>query len=323
MNIKLFINGKYTLVGAILFYLTGVYLTGRFVPAISLDTHPGLFFPGVGTWLSPTWFNYLLNSTLLLIVSILVLRLNNLFSVIPKRTLLPLIFFLLFELASPKLSLLGSGNLLVAVLLALLFLFFGAYQHNRAHPSFLMLGIIATVSLFVPTFIWYAPLFILGYTQIRYLHLKSLLGGLLGLVTPFWILLGTGILPYDKLTELLPHFTLQLPGAEYYTQPQFWTIVLTLVLGLYSGTANTYTIFNEKRQIRAYNGFINLLSVFTAILFMLDLSNVELYLPLLNFTVAMQAAFFFTHNNKKAGMILFYVILILYTALFVWSLSPV
>ena len=37
----------------------------------------------------------------------------------------------------------------------------------------------------------------------------------------------------------------------------------------------------------------------------------------------MQAAFFFTNNgNRKPGVILFYLILTLYIALFIWNLLP-
>ena len=43
----------------------------------------------------------------------------------------------------------------------------------------------------------------------------------------------------------------------------------------------------------------------------------------LNMAVAMQAAFFFTNNTKKYGVVLFYLILTLYTGLFVWNLLPV
>ena len=108
-----------------------------------------------------------------------------------------------------------------------------------------------------------------------------------------------------------------------FNDPQFWTIVLTALLGLFSGTATLYTTFNEKRQTRAYNGFINLLSVYSAILLIIDYRNYTLYLPVLNMAVAMQAAFFFTNNTKKYGVVLFYLILTLYTGLFVWNLLPV
>ena len=84
-----------------------------------------------------------------------------------------------------------------------------------------------------------------------------------------------------------------------------------------------YTSFNEKRQIRAYNGFVNLLSVYTALLLILDYTHYAYYLPVLNAAVSMQAAFFFTNNgNRKPGVILFYLIFTLYIALFIWNLLP-
>ena len=130
-------------------------------------------------------------------------------------------------------------------------------------------------------------------------------------------------MPFSQLALLLPDFTPTLPASLPYDNPQFWIIVLTALLGLFSGTTILYTSFNEKRQIRAYNGFVNLLSVYTALLLILDYTHYSYYLPILNAAVSMQAAFFFTNNgNRKPGVILFYLILTLYIALFIWNLLP-
>ena len=208
-------------------------------------------------------------------------------------------------------------------LTTILFSFFSAYQQERAQPAFLMMGIISLCTLFCPEFAYYIPLFIIGFAQIRYFTLKSLLGAFIGFATPFWVLIGIGIMPFSGLSALIPDFTFHIPETLPFNDPQFWTIVLTALLGLFSGTATLYTTFNEKRQTRAYNGFINLLSVYSAMLLIIDYRNYTLYLPVLNMAVAMQAAFFFTNNTKKYGVVLFYLILTLYTGLFVWNLLPV
>ena len=83
-----------------------------------------------------------------------------------------------------------------------------------------------------------------------------------------------------------------------------------------------YALFNEKRQMRAYNGFINLLSIYSAILLILDYRNYALYLPVLNLAVAMQSAFVFTMTGKKATVVSFYLIVTLYIGLFIWNLLP-
>ena len=145
-----------------------------------------------------------------------------------------------------------------------------------------MMGIISLCTLFCPEFAYYIPLFIIGFAQIRYFTLKSLLGAFIGFATPFWILIGIGIMPFSGLSALIPDFTFHIPETLPFNDPQFWTIVLTALLGLFSGTATLYTTFNEKRQTRAYNGFINLLSVYSAILLIIDYRNYTLYLPVLN-----------------------------------------
>lgn len=324
MNLKLFISGKSTSVGWIILYLAGVYFTGRAEFTAPADLQGGLLLPGAGEWIPPTLLNRLANSLLILLGGILLLRINNRFSLIQKHTLLPFIFFLLFELATPALSLLGNGNITAVVVLLLLILFFQSYQLEKAQPAFLIFGTLALCTLFCTRFAYFVPLFLIGFFQIRYLSVKSLLGALIGFVTPFWIAVGIDLIPFAQLEMLLPRFSFALPQTLPYGNPQFWIVVLTALLGLFSGTTMLYTTFNEKRQIRAYNGFINLLSIYAALLLLLDYRNYSYYLPLLNAAVAMQAGFFFTNNgSRKPVVILFYLILILYIALFIWNLLPV
>ena len=315
MNLKLFISGKYTSVWWIILYLTGVYLTGRLTTLPAVEPHGGLLWPGAGQWLAPTLLNRVVNSLLVLLGGVLLLRINNRFSLIQKHTLLPFFFFLLLELASPALSLVGDGTVTTVVLLLLLTLFFHAYQSDRAQYAFLIFGALALGTLFCTRFAYFVPLFLIGFSQIRYLSVKSLAGALIGFITPFWFVVGTDLMPFSQLALLLPDFTPTLPASLPYDNSQFWIIVLTALLGLFS--------FNEKRQIRAYNGFVNLLSVYTALLLILDYTHYSYYLPILNAAVSMQAAFFFTNNgNRKPGVILFYLILTLYIALFIWNLLP-
>lgn len=322
MNLKLFISGKYTSVWWIILYLTGVYLTGRLTTLPAVEPHGGLLWPGAGQWLAPTLLNRVVNSLLVLLGGVLLLRINNRFSLIQKHTLLPFFFFLLLELASPALSLVGDGTVTTVVLLLLLTLFFHAYQSDRAQYAFLIFGALALGTLFCTRFAYFVPLFLIGFSQIRYLSVKSLAGALIGFITPFWFVVGTDLMPFSQLA-LLPDFTPTLPASLPYDNSQFWIIVLTALLGLFSGTTILYTSFNEKRQIRAYNGFVNLLSVYTALLLILDYTHHSYYLPILNAAVSMQAAFFFTNNgNRKPGVILFYLILTLYIALFIWNLLP-
>ena len=102
MNLKLFISGKYLSVGWIILYLAGIYLTGHLTAQPMGDTCTGLLAPGAGQWLAPTLLNRLLNALIVLAGGVLLLRINNRFSLIQRHTLLPFLFFLLFEAVRVK-----------------------------------------------------------------------------------------------------------------------------------------------------------------------------------------------------------------------------
>ena len=69
MNLKSFINNKYTLVGSIVFYLTGVYLTSRFATYLPCEGSPGILFPSAERWLSSPLSNHSVNSILILSIA--------------------------------------------------------------------------------------------------------------------------------------------------------------------------------------------------------------------------------------------------------------
>lgn len=123
MNLKSFINNKYTLVGSIVFYLTGVYLTSRFATYLPCEGSPGILFPSAERCLPPP-YRTIRQQHSHSIRGILLLRNHNLFSLIQKHTLLPFLFFLLLEVCSPSLSLLCNGNIMAVVLTTILFSFF-------------------------------------------------------------------------------------------------------------------------------------------------------------------------------------------------------
>lgn len=181
MNLKSFINNKYTLVGSIVFYLAGVYLTSRFATYFPCEGSPGILFPSAERWLSSSLSNHSVNSILILSGGILLLRINNLFSLIQKHTLLPFLFFLLLEVCSPSLSLLCNGNIMAVVLTTILFSFFSAYQQERGTTGISNDGNhLPMYPCSVLNFAYYIPLFYHRSAQIRYFTPESLLGAFIG-----------------------------------------------------------------------------------------------------------------------------------------------
>lgn len=322
MNLELFIKGRYTLVWSILIYLAGVYLMTPYISDFAPDHTSGLLFSSADQWIRDITLSRIVNTLLILSGGILLLRINARFSLIRKHTLLLLIFFLLLELSTPQLTRLCNGNILALVLLSTLLLLFHTYQQEHAQPAFLIIGILSLCTLFCTASFYYIPLYIIGFAQLRYISPKSLLGGLVGFITPFWILTGLGIIPLSQLAGLFTFSSWGMPDVLPCSYTQLSIIALTAALGLFSGVATLHSTFNEKRQIRACNGFINLLSVYTAILLFLDFKNYMLYLPVLNTAVSIQAAFFFTNYTKRWTALLFYLVMAAYIALLILNLSP-
>ena len=133
MNLKSFINNKYTLVGSIVFYLTGVYLTSRFATYLPCEGSPGILFPSAERWLSSPLSNHSVNSIPILSGGILLLRINNLFLLFRNTHCFHSYFFCCWKSVPRPFSLLCNGNIMAVVLTTILFSFFSALPARKAH----------------------------------------------------------------------------------------------------------------------------------------------------------------------------------------------
>lgn len=93
--------------------------------------------------------------------------------------------------------------------------------------------------------------------------------------------------------------------------------VFAILLGMFTGTSNLLNAHTEKIQTRAFNGFINLLSVYTTVLMCIDCEHHDIYLPVLNMCISLQAAYYFANKRNKINIVLFYSII---TLLLIWQI---
>ena len=150
------------------------------------------------------------------------------------------------------------------------------------------------------------PIFWIGMYQMRSLTGKTFVATLLGLITVGWLILSA-------------HWIF---GITLYSENLFvpLSIFPTIVLGIISIINNLYNNFNDKTRTRAYNGFINILLIVAIIAIIIHFNESNIYLPVLNTCIALQAAHFFTNTKNKPTIVLFYIILTLYFLLFLWNL---
>ena len=250
---------------------------------------------------------------------------NSIFALIRSRSLFPLLFFLLLEGSNPSLtSTLNLGNLLSFILILSLFTLFSSYQKEQTqrHAFGLSLYIGFGTLLWSP-FIYLIPIFWIGMYQMRSLTGKTFVATLLGLITVGWLILSAhwifGITLYSE-NLFVPLSENHIYESQSPNYTQLFYIFPTIVLGIISVINNLYNNFNDKTRTRAYNGFINILLIVAIIAIIIHFNESNIYLPVLNTCIALQAAHLFTNTKNKPTIVLFYIILTLYFSLFLWNL---
>jgi len=171
--------------------------------------------------------------------------------------------------------------------------------------------------MFQYTFVYLIPVFFIGFLQMRAMYIRSALAMLFGLVTPFWIVLGLGIIGLEDLHAPQLANVWEHLGVEQYRNviillsvTAFVTIVLLI--------ANVLQIINYKMQVRAYNGFFLVLTILTMIVMAVDFDNVMVYFPVLNLCLSIQIAHSFTIQKYLRRYIPYLLFVLSCLGVFVW-----
>ena len=254
-----------------------------------------------------------LNSAIVLLTASLLTYIATHFQLVKEKTLLPLLFFLLFQLLTPALvNQFEPTHILCLVAFTLVGTLYAGYQEKHAtEKGFIIAFILSTVSLVEAHILYLLPILVVGIIQIQAASLRTFAAMVVGLITPYWIIWGLGLVELSQFDFSTLAIPLQLPTIDARLLP----IAVVVMIGLITGIGNLYNAFNEKIYTRATNGFINLLSSYITILLVIDNAHFIQYLPILNGCVALQACYYFSSHTSRTTSIVYYTLV---TLLITW-----
>ena len=293
------------------------YLAGGVVP---IDGDSGFAIPSANVWLAPypdisLAVSLLLNAA----CAIVLIYINKRFNIIRSLSLLFAGIFLIMQGGAPLLmGQLYNGILMcMLMLMAIIALFTTFHRPERTRRIFISFFLLSAGSMAcIPCWGGIAALAI-GCLQMRCANLRTALAALAGIATPYWIGWGFGI--YSLASLRWPEFVSVFSIAH--TRDFIQTIAyaaISLFLGIGFGTLNLFKIYAYNARTRAYNGFLLVLSILTAILIVVDYHHLIDYLPVLNVCTALQIGHFFTINHHVRAYIPIICIIAMYALLYLW-----
>ena len=248
--------------------------------------------------------------------------LNARFSLIPGTGVLYATVFPVVAGSVPKLHAgPGTAGLLLCTVLICTHLLFSLYgRRNAARGLCVIFSLLSWGSMIQYSFALLMPIFLLGAIFLGVLRLKEFIGILAGIITPYWIIFGLGIVPPERfhipaLTNLLGNFA--APGTLFYIMVgqalcAFVCLLLTASNSLMPSTTGS--------RHRSYTAFINLTGIAMVWFMLFDYDNLPAYTYTLALCLGFQCARYAALPRNKFAYLPVIICLPLFLSLFVLSI---
>lgn len=280
----------------------------------------GMWLPSANDWIAVGRVSLAVNLALNGVIAVMLLLLNKWFNILRNPSNLFAGMFFILQMSLP--DLMGQfygGTLLCLVMLFSTIVLYCTYnQPFPRQPIFLIFFLLTVGSMTQYAYVFYLPVFLIGCAQMRILDVKTVLAAMIGIITPIWIMWGFGIVTFADLE--MPKFVNVFSALDTREALQMLVSVgLTVGILFVLGMINLLKVYHYNSKMRAYNGFISIMSVVTIILIIIDYTNIVIYVPLLNCCAAFQIGHFFVSNEFRRSYIAILGIVAVYCGLYMWS----
>lgn len=214
-------------------------------------------------------------------------------------------------------SALGSPVVMLLVNLVCLDILMKSYCSTNATTE--MFAIATYLSLgsmveygFVPLVIAYPVMGIMT----KVVRVNEILAYILGLIAPYWVALGFGIVSLSDFR--MPEFLTELPnGGSGYMLFVYISLGLMALVGLMMTLNNAMRLYSGNLRVRTFNNIINLLGVVCVICMIADFSNFEAYTSTFCFAASVQISNFFAMRHIPRSGVWFWSLLSVFMILFI------
>lgn len=263
----------------------------------------GVCLPSPNMWALSPLLSWLLNLMLTGGAAMLLYVMNKEHNVVGGSDTVLIGMFALITASNPWVSgILTSSVIMVAANIACLTILFGCYRKpNATQELFKIATILSLGSMIQYAFIFLIPVYVIGAILMKCLRFKGILAIGMGLIAPYWVGIGLGVIPFDAFT--MPTFTNLFDG--YATKGVLFagmlsigcTTLLWVILALYNGV-KLYA-GNTKRRLE--NTVINVLGVVTTLCMLIDFNNLLAYEETIYMIAGVQLANVFSLWNIRHG----------------------
>ena len=318
-DITKFINGRQFFILTAVLFVVLTWIAPKEVTSLQ-GASMGVCFQSVSTLVLPQLLSFLLSTAGMIGVGFLLAFLNKTYSYVREVTYVFSSTFLWLGIANPMIAThFYDGTILSIAVMLLALILFSTYQDGRQQRRvYITFAILSVCCMFQYSFFYLIIVMIFGFMQMRAMGIRSFLAIIFGLITPYWIACGTGLIEWSQFK--MPNL---VSAWSSHAVEQSWStisiIYISIVLALTLFGMNVLQLISYKLQTRSYNGFFIALMLLTMIMMAIDYNNLLVYLPVLNICIAVQMAHAFTIRKHTRRYIPYLLFIALCVGLYAWQ----
>lgn len=320
-RITKFLHSRHAMLLAAALMILAAWSVNAAGSLVRIAGNRGTALPSANCWVADADVSMWLGIAANIAVIGLMVLVNRRYNLLRNLSMLFAALYAIMQAAIPDLT--GqfyTGPLLAAVVMTCISLMFGCYarpwKRRRVFMVFFLLSAGAATQY---SFAVYIPVMALACWQMRIISPRTVIAAVLGLVTPWWMLLGLGIVPPSDVH--LPEIASLLSTIDFNDGMQLATAVLLgAVVFIAAVVLDFFRTMAYNARSRSYNGVIIITGFFTILAMAIDYNNVASYVPVLNMCASLQAAQFFIIHRSDRSWIGIACVLAIYTALYAWTI---
>lgn len=291
-----------------------------FMPSLNPANEFGICF-SFSTLILPSPVEYGINAFLIIVAIILAFLFNKKHSFVKStEAILPTAMIVLLASNPVNTSYLGTPIIMLIVNLLCLDMMMKVYNSQNATTTMFAVGTYLSLGsmvqyAFLPLMLVYPIMAIID----KILRLKEVVAYLMGIIAPYWVALGLGLLSFSDLR--IPHFLETLPVADgNYLLMIFISLGTLALVELMMSLNNAMLIYAGNMKVRRFNNMINLLGYSCALFMLADFDNFGAYASTFCFAGSVQISNFFAMRRIPQSPIWFWGLLSLFIAFFFFML---
>lgn len=246
-----------------------------------------------------TPLTHILGFVYALILGLLLVQMNETFSFIRERTLLPFFFFILTIGANAHMHEFDFRIVGVLFLILSLFQLFTMYMVRNAVSQSFNIGLFLSIgSIFSFGLLFFIPFFIIAFIRMKTLYLKTFIAYLIGIVAPYIIFVSFVYL-YGDLNVLIEFvsnikFTISFVEYDFITSLYFSVLSLVTVIAMINLMRRS---FSENIKGARVLGVFSIGFVYSALLFLSGFHSPAVFMSGIVFSSVVLAHYFTLHIN--------------------------